>query len=198
MEKQLEGKERILNAAVKLFSEKGYNATSVRDIVSEANINVSMVSYYYKGKRGILEEILKDFFNKLKAFLNCWEPEQVQSDSEETIERIIGFFWDNKTQLKIFLDEAGSHYNNIGELKEIASAEIHRISKILDDNTPVENWNAISIIEMWLGMILSGEILRLTDLIPDNWNRTKEEREKKKKDIVLKLTKIIWHNRQDF
>ena len=92
MEKQLEGKERILNAAVKLFSEKGYNATSVRDIVSEANINVSMVSYYFRGKRGILEEILKDFFNKLKAFLNCWEPEQVQSDSEETIERIIGFF----------------------------------------------------------------------------------------------------------
>ena len=100
--------------------------------------------------------------------------------------------------MKIFLDEAGSHYNNIGELKEIASAEIHRISKILDDNTPVENWNAISIIEMWLGMILSGEMLRLTDLIPDNWNRTKEEREKKKKDIVLKLTKIIWHNRQNF
>ena len=38
-------RERILAAAQKLFADKGFDATSVRDITTEAGCNVASVNY---------------------------------------------------------------------------------------------------------------------------------------------------------
>jgi AcrR family transcriptional regulator len=42
-EKQL----AIITTAERLFSIKGFEGTSVRDIAQEAGINVAMISYYF-------------------------------------------------------------------------------------------------------------------------------------------------------
>ena len=42
--------ERILQAAENLFSTKGFEATSVRDITTEASCNVASVNYHFGGK----------------------------------------------------------------------------------------------------------------------------------------------------
>ncbi|MDQ0215020.1 AcrR family transcriptional regulator [Oikeobacillus pervagus] len=52
----------IIEAAVELFNTKGYAGTSVRDISKKANVNVANISYYFKGKQGLLEECLTSFF----------------------------------------------------------------------------------------------------------------------------------------
>ena len=46
-------RERILLAAQKLFSEKGFDATSVRDITTEAGCNVAAVNYHFGGKENL-------------------------------------------------------------------------------------------------------------------------------------------------
>ena len=38
-------KERILKAAVKLFAEKGYEGTSIREICKTAKSNICMILY---------------------------------------------------------------------------------------------------------------------------------------------------------
>ena len=40
-----------------LFSEQGFDATSVRDIAKKANVNVAMISYYFGSKDKLLEAI---------------------------------------------------------------------------------------------------------------------------------------------
>ncbi|MEI5905452.1 forespore capture DNA-binding protein RefZ [Bacillus spongiae] len=55
-------REKIMTAAIYLFNTKGYHGTSVRDISSRANVNVANVSYYFKGKQGLLEECFTRFF----------------------------------------------------------------------------------------------------------------------------------------
>lgn len=42
--------ERILGAAERLFAEKGYEGTSIRDITAEADCNVAAVNYHFGGK----------------------------------------------------------------------------------------------------------------------------------------------------
>lgn len=54
-EKQLS----IINVAEKLFAEKGFHGTSVRDISLEADVNVAMISYYFGSKDKLLEAIMK-------------------------------------------------------------------------------------------------------------------------------------------
>jgi AcrR family transcriptional regulator len=51
-------KERILNAAEKLFAQKGYGATSLRSIIAEAEVNVAAVHYHYRSKESLLEAVL--------------------------------------------------------------------------------------------------------------------------------------------
>lgn len=46
-DKQIE----ILLVAEKLFSEHGFDGTSIRDIAKEANINIAMISYYFGSKK---------------------------------------------------------------------------------------------------------------------------------------------------
>lgn len=61
-----EPKERILNAAASLFASKGYAAVGVREIADLAQVNVSMISYYFNGKFGILKEIILRYFQEVR------------------------------------------------------------------------------------------------------------------------------------
>lgn len=51
-------KIQILNVAERLFSEKGFEGTSIRDISKEAKINIAMVSYYFGSKERLLEALI--------------------------------------------------------------------------------------------------------------------------------------------
>lgn len=52
-EKQIQ----IIEAAEKLFSEKGFNGTSVRDIAEHAGVNLAMISYYFGSKEKLMEAL---------------------------------------------------------------------------------------------------------------------------------------------
>ena len=50
---------QIIETAEKLFADKGYKGTSVRDIAEEAGINVAMISYYFGSKEQLMEAIFE-------------------------------------------------------------------------------------------------------------------------------------------
>ncbi len=49
--------ERLLDAAEELFCEKGFEATSVRDLASAAGCNIASVNYYFGGKDKLYVEV---------------------------------------------------------------------------------------------------------------------------------------------
>jgi AcrR family transcriptional regulator len=48
-------KTRIMDAAEKLFGEKGFDATSLRDITAEADVNLAAVNYHFQSKESLIE-----------------------------------------------------------------------------------------------------------------------------------------------
>ena len=54
----IETKERILDAAERLFADFGYKATSLRDITSEAGVNLASVNYHFGSKDALLTALL--------------------------------------------------------------------------------------------------------------------------------------------
>lgn len=58
-------KERLMQAAIRLFAKKGYSATGLREIVREAGVSVAMVNYHFGSKQALLEAILDRFFLNL-------------------------------------------------------------------------------------------------------------------------------------
>jgi AcrR family transcriptional regulator len=51
-------KTRILDAAEKLFGEKGFDATSLRDITTGANVNLAAVNYHFQSKDSLIEAVI--------------------------------------------------------------------------------------------------------------------------------------------
>jgi len=62
--KKLEAKERIFDAAVRLFAQKGYAAVGIREIAKEAEVQISMINYYYNGKISILKAIMDECYTR--------------------------------------------------------------------------------------------------------------------------------------
>lgn len=53
--------KKILDAASHLFSKKGYDATSVDEISTEANVNKALIYYYFESKRKLLNFLFDEF-----------------------------------------------------------------------------------------------------------------------------------------
>ena len=46
-------KDKILDAAERLFADQGFAATSLRQITTEANVNLAAVNYHIKSKESL-------------------------------------------------------------------------------------------------------------------------------------------------
>ncbi|KAB1230748.1 TetR/AcrR family transcriptional regulator [Chryseobacterium sp. KBW03] len=60
--------ENILFAAEKLFAEKGFEGTSTREIAKDANVNISMISYYFGSKEKLYEKLVEYRMNEGQFF----------------------------------------------------------------------------------------------------------------------------------
>ncbi len=88
-------KQKIINTAIKIFLEKGYNGTTMRDISNAAQINKGLLHYYFKSKNALFVEVLqigaKDFPPKLDRILHSDKPffEKIALIVDQYIELLI-------------------------------------------------------------------------------------------------------------
>jgi AcrR family transcriptional regulator len=52
-------REQIIETALELFAQKGFEGTSIRDIAEKATVNVAMVNYYFGTKEKLFEKIVE-------------------------------------------------------------------------------------------------------------------------------------------
>ena len=67
-EKDVRG--HIMRVSATLFAQKGYTGTSIREIVSHSQINLSMISYYFGGKEGLFKAIVEECYKPVLAFFD--------------------------------------------------------------------------------------------------------------------------------
>ena len=60
-------KERLLFCALELFALRGYHGASLRDISGAAGVNVSLISRYFYGKKGLYESCFERLYSKIDA-----------------------------------------------------------------------------------------------------------------------------------
>ncbi|MBN1796572.1 MAG: TetR/AcrR family transcriptional regulator [Sedimentisphaerales bacterium] len=78
---------RLLDAAEKLFSEKGFSATSVRDLTSEAGCNVAAVNYHFGNKELLYKAMFKRHLEQVFGFHKD-NIKKVMSSENPTIEKL--------------------------------------------------------------------------------------------------------------
>lgn len=69
MENEGAVRERLLTAALELFTRKGYAATTVREIVAAAGVSKPVLYYYFKNKEGIYLELMTETYTLFQQIL---------------------------------------------------------------------------------------------------------------------------------
>jgi AcrR family transcriptional regulator len=68
------GRDRLIAASLRLFSLKGFHGCSIREICEAAKANISLISFHFGGKEGLLdvifEELMDKDFNKIASLLS--------------------------------------------------------------------------------------------------------------------------------
>ena len=129
-----EPRERILDAAVSLFAQKGYGASGVRKIAEEAQVNLAMISYYFDGKLGILKAIMEKFFQGCVEILADVNDESRAPEEcvRTMISRIVHFVRMNTDLTMVMYNELPLENPEITEQKaRMISSLITRVSGLV-------------------------------------------------------------------
>lgn len=115
--------QAIMNAATKLFVQKGFAATSTTEIAKEVGCNQAAVHYYYRTKDRLFESILE---TKFKFFVNKFlERGNEDLPFEERLTKKIETHFDlvkENSQIPIFLvSEIGRNPKRLETLKNTLS-----------------------------------------------------------------------------
>jgi AcrR family transcriptional regulator len=72
-ERSRETKRSIINAGLKLFSEKGFYKTNSKEIVREAGVSIGSFYIYFTDKKALFREVLVDYHRKIKNVVETIE-----------------------------------------------------------------------------------------------------------------------------
>lgn len=99
--------EALINAAEKLFIEKGHHSVSLRDITREAKANLAAVNYHFGSKDGLIQAVLKRRLLAInKARMNALDRlEQQAAGKPIKPSQILDAFFG--TMLRMAADETG-------------------------------------------------------------------------------------------
>ena len=79
-------RERLLTAALELFTAKGYAATTVREIVAAAGVSKPVLYYYFSNKEGIYLALMQNTYDTFRELTSI-----LTANRERARERIIHF-----------------------------------------------------------------------------------------------------------
>ena len=85
-------RDKLLDAAEKLFAEKGFDGTSVRDITAEAKCNVAAVNYHFGGKDNLYTETFRRKLILLRDVRVTRIDEVMARGGETTLEDLLRAF----------------------------------------------------------------------------------------------------------
>lgn len=105
-----ETREKIMEAAQKLFSTRGYDQTGVLDIVGAAGMSAGTFYIYFKDKPEIFRlvaersiENLRSNLSTLRKSLNIWDREDRMAKSRQSFEAFFDYVDENREQMEIIL-----------------------------------------------------------------------------------------------
>ena len=99
-----ENKQLVLHTAARLFLQKGYTATTLRQIAKEAGVNIGSVMYLYESKENILCDLVSFVMGGQFA-----ETERLLAGKTEDML----LFWAAETTLQLYIAESSEHIREL-------------------------------------------------------------------------------------
>jgi AcrR family transcriptional regulator len=104
-------KDKLLDAAEKLFARKGFHGTSLRDITGEAGVDLALVNYHFGGKKPLFAAVVerRGVVLNEERLRRLAEVRQAAAPRPASTEAVVGAFFD---PILDFLAHAGPGWHS--------------------------------------------------------------------------------------
>lgn len=172
-------RDEIIDIAMKLFFENGYEATSVRMIMNEVGGEIGMFYHYFKSKDMLFDQVVESFFKKYREkfeamLMSCENKEAFVKNFLPLYEKSMSEFGQLKGNVHWSVQIA-MHERTLMELKPILESVL-------------EKWNVKSDVPI---EIIAGQLLYGISATIHSEAYEKMSAAKKKKCILNYIDKII-------
>ena len=83
-------RQALLQAGAELFSERGFDGVPIEEVAARAGVNKALISYHFRGKRGLYVAILESAFASLAERLRAIEAGA--KSAHDTLRAFLGTF----------------------------------------------------------------------------------------------------------
>ena len=83
--------ESIISVSMQLFNEKGFEKTSMQDIIDASGFSKGAIFYHFKSKEEIFEEAMEKQYEVVKTMMQKWYDEMVGLNAREKLIRLIEY-----------------------------------------------------------------------------------------------------------
>ncbi|GAB6183132.1 TetR/AcrR family transcriptional regulator [Thermodesulfovibrio hydrogeniphilus] len=122
-------KDRILESALKLFSQKGYLGTTTKEIAKEANVAEVTLFRYFTSKENLFIEVIKSqsFLPTLKDLIPKLKEMDYYKALETTAKYYVKLLKKKQNLIHIMLSEMFKYPEEIREIHNKIIQEVHRV-----------------------------------------------------------------------
>jgi len=89
-ERATDVREGLLDAATRLATERGFDATSIREIAEAAGVTPGMIAYYFGGKQGLYEAMIDRVYQRVLTQIRAFAEEPGTAGSDP-LARLVDF-----------------------------------------------------------------------------------------------------------
>lgn len=124
-------RQRIIEAANRLFYHKGYNNTSFSDVVEAANVPRGNIYYYFKSKEDILRAAIAHRLARISHMLQNWT-EQYRTPIER-LNRFLEILPDSTESLMLYGCPMGTLNSELGKTSPLLQQEAKAMFLLFED-----------------------------------------------------------------
>ena len=81
--------EKILSTSTALFAEKGYDNTSMQDIVNALGMSKGAIFHHFKSKEDVFHAVMEQQFEQVKALMEQWVAEMEGLPAREKLQGLL-------------------------------------------------------------------------------------------------------------
>jgi AcrR family transcriptional regulator len=162
-QKKEDRRDEIKQAAIRVFSERGYHAAKVSEIVEDVGVAQGTFYLYFEGKQQLFGEILNDFLTMVVETIASWEPGALDSrDALRNELRRVGLMltdvlMENRELTGIFLNEslavAPEFQTLIREFYDTLGSMLTSFNRILHERGLIADMQFKVLAYMTIGMV---------------------------------------------
>jgi len=119
-----ETKRKILDAALEVFGEKGFERATVREICKKADVNIALINYHFRDKKGLYHELATGTFHRIFSIYSASKFLNENDTPEIRLKNII--------RMMLFRMLGSEGLGNSKASRQLVSRELTNPTEILD------------------------------------------------------------------